>query len=274
MPLVSVIIACLNAAKTIRRSLESVIKQRGNLAELIVIDGGSTDGTLAILEEFQQHFAYWESSRDGGVYQAWNKALDHALGEWIYFLGADDVLRTDTILAEISPVLQNSPRMVSVVYGRVAVLDEDGIEVTIAGRPWDEIEKHFFCGKNLYHQGVFHHRSIFNTRRFDTSFRILGDYELLLEVLSKGKPRFAGDLVVAGYRAGGLSNRPQQMLKAFREVDLALSKHGYSRGTGEIIGQLIRTLGWLALFSITGAISTKLRKQLSRILVQRASEKL
>lgn len=271
VPLVSVVVACLNAAKTARQTLESVVNQKGSHAELIVIDGGSTDGTLDILEEFKGHFAYWTSSRDGGVYPAWNKALDHTRGEWIYFLGADDVLRADTVLTEIAPVLQSSLGTASVVYGRVAVLDEDGAEVAVAGRPWAEVSESFFGGRNLYHQGVFHHRSIFESRKFDTSFRLLGDYELLLNTLSKCPPVFAGDLVIAGYRAGGLSNRPQLMLTSFRETDLALRKHGYPRGAAEILGHFIRTLGWLALLSGANVVSTKLRKRLSRTLVQRAS---
>ena len=89
-PLVSVITAVFNGGGTIRGCIESVLEQDYPHIEHIVIDGGSTDGTVDVLREYDNRIALWISEPDGGVFDAWNKALDLAHGEWIAFVGADD----------------------------------------------------------------------------------------------------------------------------------------------------------------------------------------
>ena len=90
LPRISVVIAVYNGAQTIQRALDSIFEQTYRDLEVVVIDGGSTDGTQAILEHNASQIAYWVSEPDRGVYNAWNKALDHVTGDWVCFLGADD----------------------------------------------------------------------------------------------------------------------------------------------------------------------------------------
>src|SRR5437588_11520414 len=91
-PLLSIVIGVLNNAATLGRCIESVLAQDYKNRELIVIDGGSTDGSLEIVREHAAKLAYWESKPDRGGYHAFNKGLQKASGEWIYFLGSDDYL--------------------------------------------------------------------------------------------------------------------------------------------------------------------------------------
>ncbi len=100
-PFISIIIAVLNAEKTLRQSIGSISKQTYSNWELIVIDGGSTDGTINILNNNSKSIAYWESKPDKGIYHPWNKALSHANGDWIYFLGDDDFLCENDVLDRI-----------------------------------------------------------------------------------------------------------------------------------------------------------------------------
>jgi glycosyltransferase involved in cell wall biosynthesis len=90
--MISVIVAVFNGAKTLQQCIDSVAGQTYPHKELIVIDGGSIDGTREILEGDATKLAYWVSEPDRGIYHAWNKALARARGDWICFLGADDYL--------------------------------------------------------------------------------------------------------------------------------------------------------------------------------------
>lgn len=264
------IVACLNAKNTVRKCLQSVMSQESSLAELIVMDGGSTDGTLEILREFHEKFAHFESKRDGGVYRAWNAAVPHTRGEWVYFLGSDDYLWTSDALLRISAGLRAVDSRTSIVYGQVVLLDNDGAQVTVVGRPWVETSRRFFRGGNLYHQGVFHRRSLFASHHFDTSFPILADYDFLLNVLSGAPPSFE-PVIVAGYRAGGMSNRPRNALRTVHEVGRALKKNGHPRNILSALMHYVRTLGWVALLGAASVVSKKAWRFLSRLLIRRAA---
>jgi len=271
-PLVSVVVACLNAATTIRACVTSVLEQEGGLAELLVLDGGSEDGTLEVLDEFRERLAYFRSRSDRGVYFAWNDAIGHVRGEWIYFLGADDVMWTPDVFLRLAPILRSADSAVSIVYGPVAFLDSSGQEMAVVGRPWREAVNPFFRGGNLCHQGVFHRRSLFGSRRFDTSFRILGDYDFLLGVLSTSEPLFVPDVVVAGYSTGGMSSRPGNFLRSLRENHRALRKNGRGPGFWRRQRQYLGALCAVVLVRGASRLSENLkRRALARVLLGNAS---
>uniref|UniRef100_UPI003B58646C glycosyltransferase n=1 Tax=Noviherbaspirillum sp. ST9 TaxID=3401606 RepID=UPI003B58646C len=91
-PLISIITVTLNAAKYLEDCITSVINQSSLNIEHLIFDGGSTDGTLEIINKYERHITYWQSEKDKGIYDAMNKAVKKAKGEWVYFLGADDTL--------------------------------------------------------------------------------------------------------------------------------------------------------------------------------------
>lgn len=93
-PVTSVIVAVYNGAKTLQRCIDSVSNQTYPQKELIIIDGGSADGTVDILRVNNDKIAYWKFKPDRGIYHAWNKALDHVQGAWIYFWGQRLLLET------------------------------------------------------------------------------------------------------------------------------------------------------------------------------------
>ena len=90
-PLVSIIIAVYNGANTLQDCLDSIKQQTYQNIELIIIDGGSTDATIDVLNEYDAQISYWISEPDDGIYNAWNKGVVQAKGEWICFLGADEL---------------------------------------------------------------------------------------------------------------------------------------------------------------------------------------
>ena len=100
-PRLSIVIATWNAARTFEQCLLSITGQAFTDWELLVADGGSTDGTVDLIRKYEDRIAWWQSQRDGGIYDAWNQAIPHARGEYVCFLGADDAWVDDQALSLI-----------------------------------------------------------------------------------------------------------------------------------------------------------------------------
>jgi glycosyltransferase involved in cell wall biosynthesis len=125
-PHISIIVAVYNRAATLQRCFDSVGNQDYPFKELIVIDGGSTDGTADILKANNHKISYWESEADRGIYHAFNKGLEHVTGDWVYFLGADDYLMDSGVLSRVADRLVKCEPAIRIVYGQVAIVSRDG----------------------------------------------------------------------------------------------------------------------------------------------------
>lgn len=231
-PFFSIIIATLNADKYLEESINSILSQSNKSWELIIIDGVSNDSTIDIIKKYNSHISYFESSNDQGIYDAWNKALKHVKGNWLYFLGADDyfynndVLKnTELILSEKSPKLQYK-----IAYGTVISFDkEKNYQNKSNIKKWEEIKRKFFQVNCIHHQGVFHHREYFNTYGiFDSSFKIAGDYELLLRGLKKEKP-LQFNLIISYARLLGISTDLTNSKKTLLEFKKAGIKNNINQ---------------------------------------------
>lgn len=197
-PHISIIIAVYNSADTLQRCIDSVKMQEYPSKELIVIDGDSTDGSVKIIEADAAHIDYWVSEPDNGIYHAWNKGLDHACGDWIHFLGADDYFMDSGFLTGVAKGIEGCPQDVRVVYGREAVVSATGDVLETRGEPWENVGKRFVREMSIPHPAVFHRRDLFEDRgRFDESFRICADYELLLRELKTGRACLVPDVLKA-----------------------------------------------------------------------------
>lgn len=226
-PFFSVIVAVRNSAATIERCLESVLEQDHAAVELIVVDGASTDGTRAILERAGPRLAWWISEPDRGIYDAWNKALRHASGEWRCFLGADDRLAGPDVLSAVAPTLEGATGRYRVAYGRLEVVAPDGSVVRRLGEPWPTLRGDFREHMTLPHPATFHHRSLFERHgAFDPSFRISGDYELLLRELLWNDALFLPKPLLVRMGAGGVSDRPSSATTLILETHRARRMHG------------------------------------------------
>lgn len=226
LPRITIIVAVLNAAKTLERCLLSITEQNYSFKELIVMDGGSTDGSINILHSYSNNINYWESEADKGIYHAWNKALKHATGEWICFLGADDYFWDKHVLSNIAPYLIRAENCgTRVVYGRIARVDTSGKIIKFIGKPWEKIRWLMPHGMPLPHPGLMHQYTLFKENGlFDETFQIAADYELLLRELRHKQALYAPDIIVAGWQSGGISE--YKVLDAHNEVLLARKKNG------------------------------------------------
>ena len=204
----------LNNKDTLEQCIESVISQTYPYKELIIIDGGSVDGTIEILKDKNNKIAYWESKPDQGIYHAWNKALDHANGEWLCFVGADDYFINWNVLKNITPHLNKATNSgIKLVYGQIVRTDVTGKTIRILGKPWNEISWQIRHGMPLHlpHPGMMHHRSLFQKYgRFDQTFKIGGDYEFLLrELKDRNKKALYTGFQTMGSQIGGIADTNQ-----------------------------------------------------------------
>lgn len=219
-PVISIVLAVRNGANTLQRAIDSVSNQTYDRKELIVIDGKSTDGTPRIIERNSEKLNYWVSESDRGIYDAWNKGLRSAKGEWLLFLGADDYLWREDVLERIAPHLLSAGPEMRVVYGQVNVVRPAGTTVMAINDTWDRAR--FLQVMCIHHQGVFHHRTIFDIHGgFDESYRIAGDYEMLLRELKDRDAKYVPGIIVAGAQHGGISSDPSRSLMVLREIGRA-----------------------------------------------------
>ena len=160
---ISIIVACLNARPLLLRCLDSIARQDYCDIEVIVADGGSRDGTAEMLRGWQAPSVssfHWFSGPDAGIADAWNKAITRLSGEWVLFLGADDVLAAPDILSRATARLAELDPATRVAYGQTALVDAQGRQVDLLERPWSP-EEFRGCRYNLPHQAAFHHCSLF-----------------------------------------------------------------------------------------------------------------
>ena len=227
-PTISIIVATMNAAATLEECILSVREQTYQARELIVIDGGSTDATLRIVQSYATEISHWESGPDKGIYDAWNKGLAHAKGDWVCFLGADDKFWVKDSLERFAPHLEKAYPTHRLVYGALAVLDPDGSLSYLLEYPWPKLRKFWPHEMLMPHCGTLHHRSIFEEHgNFDDSFKIGGDYDLLLREIKHRSPLHVPDLVQAGWREGGVSSKPGNLIRVIAENRRAVRKNGY-----------------------------------------------
>jgi len=227
-PQFSVVTVVFNGASTLESAMLSVLGQVGASCEYIVIDGASTDGSLDIIKRYEHRLSFWSSEADSGVYDAFNKAIAVARGEWIYFLGADDRLAQENVLARIGARLDVLGKDVVLAYGTVNLVDRDGMVVGSIGQTWEQ--SCLMAGKGMFvpHQGLFQRRSWFERYGvFDADYRIAGDYEMMLRGWGKESAEFFPDVVVAYMANGGVSSAPKNALRHLREVAKAQSEHGW-----------------------------------------------
>lgn len=197
---VSVIIAAHNVSTQIENCLLSILSQTHPAVEIVVTDGGSTDGTIDILRAHSDRIT-WNSEPDSGVNEAQRKGVLRATGTWILFLGADDFLAYPKALERLFAACPTDLSDYDILTGHA--LYEDG-RLYRSNRP------EFLRIKNCIHsQGALYRRDLFAQKSFDPSLRIYYDYDFNLWALTSGKTFYHTDVLISILGCGGLSDRPR-----------------------------------------------------------------
>lgn len=206
---VTIITAVFNAEHTLSRCIESVLGQDYHDVEYILMDGGSTDTSLKIISQYDGRIT-WRSEPDTGIYDAWNKSLALATGEWIAFLGADDFFFPGAITAYMDVGAKGEFDYIS---SQVRWVQATGSARTI-GKAW--MWPQFQSLMTTAHVGSMHRYTLFERYgSYDLSYRIVGDYEMLLRPRDRLRAAFM-PLVTVEMQAGGASDSYAALAEAKR----------------------------------------------------------
>lgn len=225
-PRLSIIVATYNACETLERCLQSVFEQSFSDWELLIADGGSTDGTQQLIRAHADKLAWWQSKPDNGIYDAWNQAISHAHGEYVSFLGADDAWHTTHTLADIFGALGSEPY--DLVTGRGALINAGGVRYHTFGSGWNfhKVARRI----TICHPGAFHRRDLFERYGpFDTSYRICADYDFLLRLPAETKALYLDFPWVDVADAGVSRSRRGLMLREKYRAQARCSRIGKVR---------------------------------------------
>lgn len=206
-PLISVITVVFNGAETLADTIESVIKQRYDNIEYIVIDGASSDATVDILRRYDHVIDYWISEKDSGIYDAMNKGIALCSGEYVGMLNADDLFFGENVVQDIAD--RFCATNVDAVFSCLNIVDRHNLEkirrkyrvaaftptfLRIGVMP---AHPTFYCRKSCYEK----------TGMYKTDYKIAADFEMLARLLIKQKISWSFiDKVMVVMRSGGLSN--------------------------------------------------------------------
>jgi glycosyltransferase involved in cell wall biosynthesis len=193
-PLITVITVVFNAEKSLERTIQSVIAQDYGHIEYIIIDGGSKDNTVDIIKKYTDKITFWISEPDDGIYDAMNKGIDKAKGDWIYFLGAGDVMLN--VAGKISSQLKNNN---TVYYGDVYRLD--------FLRLYDGRFSPFkLAVNNICHQAIFYPTIALKKYKYNTKYKLQADHNLNMQLY--GDKQFQLKyipIVICNYEGAGYS---------------------------------------------------------------------
>lgn len=256
-PIVTVIVPIFNRKDDVPSIVENVRSQSLNNVELIVVDGGSMDGTIEALEKYNNKIDHWVSEKDGGIYSAFNKGVKMASGEWLIFLGSDDSFYSDRTLKMASDYLSTVTDNCLLVNGKVLVTDPlCGIE-EVRGILVDKLKGMRPNRWSFDHQGFFHRKSFFDKYGlFDESFKICGDHDLLIRGCIAGVLcSFPDNLIISKFSIGGASSSPSNLGIMIREKNRSLKNNG-------LIGAVVvpaSTKVKYVLYSLIGLVFGKSR---------------
>ena len=196
-PLITIITITYNAELTIENTILSIINQTYSNIEYIIIDGGSTDGTIDIIKKYENKISKWISEPDKGIYDAMNKGIKMATGEWINFMNAGDTFyHTNTI----DMVFSNNVSNYDVVYGGVNMKYEN-FDKTVW--PKHKISRNHPMPFN--HQSVFVRTTLYKMNLFDTTYRYAADYNFFCKIYKIARYKEI-DQIIANYSVDGVSS--------------------------------------------------------------------
>lgn len=196
---ISIITVIRNAAGELKKTISSVLGQNYPHLEFIIIDGGSTDGTVEVIKTHAEHITYWISEPDRGPYDAMNKGLEKATGEWVLFLNAGDILADSSVLSRLFSLDLSD---IDVVYGDW-IADYQSFKVIRRARHADQLWK----GMIFSHQSLIIRASLIKPQGFRLQYKIGADYEMVTRLFFSGKRFFYFPEPISVTEAYGISHR-------------------------------------------------------------------
>ena len=217
-PNFSIITVTFNEESFLERTILSVLDQTYPRVEYIVVDGASKDGTLAIIERYDKRISRWISEPDKGLYDAMNKGMKMATGDYLCFLNAGDMFYEPETLQKMVDSIQSQSELPDVLYGHTVLVDESGHFKRMRRlEPPEELNwKSFRQGMLVCHQAFFAKRII--AVDYDLSFRYSADQDWCIRTMKKADNLFNTHLTLIRYLEEGMStrNRKESLKERFQ----------------------------------------------------------
>ncbi len=203
LPKVSIITVVFNARATLERTIQSIQRLDYPLVEYIVVDGGSTDGTLQLIHQYEEQIDQWISEPDKGLYDAMNKGLRMATGDYVWFINAGDEVAAPEVLTRLFERACGA----DIYYGDTMIVDLEGNEIghRRLSPPVNLTWKDFRRGMLVSHQSVLVARHLASP--YDLRYRFSADYDWVLSALKRAKQVVNGHMVLSRFLDGGLTKK-------------------------------------------------------------------
>ena len=201
----SVVTINYNNKDGLRRTIKSVISQTYADFEYIIIDGGSTDGSVDVIKEYTEHITYWVSEPDKGIYNAMNKGTSHATGDYIIFMNSGDCFHSSDVLSSVTNYQED------IICGKIL----RGNSIKPSGHQKDTITLIDLIRDTLPHQAMFIKREVMTKYPYDEKYKIYSDWKFCVEAIIVGNCSFRNiDIIVANYDISGVSasNNHQRLI--------------------------------------------------------------
>jgi len=238
---ISIITTCFNRKNTIASALESIFHQDYAFKEHVLIDGGSTDGSLEVIQQYQEHLAVCISEPDTGIYNALNKGIKHCTGDIIGILHSDDVFYNHSTLSQIAKVFKET--QADLVYANGLYVDEQ-IEKVKRIYPSKKFKKWFlYIGWIPLHTTIFVRKEVFEKYGlYREDFQIASDYDISLRWFQNSEIKKVHlNRWVVKMRLGGKSTNMKQQRRKSQE-DLQIIKEHHLWGKWTLFFKIIRKI--------------------------------
>ncbi len=201
-PKISIITVVFNSEKYLENTILSIIHQTYPFTEYIIIDGGSKDNTVNIIKKYEKYITYWVSEPDKGLYDAMNKGLKAATGDFVWFINSGDRIYSEEVLENF---LRNIEKSADIYYGETVMIDENGKEIGMRRLKTPEhlTWKSLLMGMVVSHQSIIVKKS--NAPLFDLTFRFSADFEWVIKSLRNSQNIVNTNLILSKFLDGGLT---------------------------------------------------------------------
>ena len=205
-PFFSIITITYNAETFIERTIQSIVGQTYPRIEYIVIDGKSTDNTLQLINKYAERIAHVVSEPDSGLYDAMNKGLQRATGDYVWFINAGDSLPTADVVANLVMSFSEN-RLPDIIYGDTAIVDATNNFLYLRRlRPPKELSwKSFRMGMTVCHQSFIVKRSI--APEYDLTYRFSSDFDWCIRCMKQANVIYNSGMVLSNYLEDGLTSK-------------------------------------------------------------------
>lgn len=200
-PLISIITVVYNGEKYLAETIQSVINQTYDNIEYIIIDGGSTDGTLDIIRKYEDAIDYWISEQDRGIYDAMNKGLQVCSGDYVWFINAGDMIFGNNTVKTMIQFCCDA----DVFYGDNQLINQNGENVKVAKAPSEVNWRSFLHGMVVSHQAMVIRKSLI--KPYDLQYKYVSDHDWVINSLKKAEKICNIHTPMSKYLLGGFSDQ-------------------------------------------------------------------